>query len=97
MHLRPTAASRSRSALRQTLRWNTFATRHVSAGALEMFAACPVKWLIERQLRADARDLNPDPKPLARGSFVRMRCWSVSSPTSTGRSGSQRLPTQIMC
>lgn len=40
----------------------------VSAGALETFAACPVKWLIERQL--DARDLDPDPDPLARGSFM---------------------------
>jgi len=34
-------------------------TRVVSAGALEMFAACPVKWLIERQLRA--KDLEPLP------------------------------------
>ena len=40
----------------------------VSAGALELFAACPVRWLIERQL--DASDLEPDPEPLARGSFM---------------------------
>jgi ATP-dependent helicase/DNAse subunit B len=43
-------------------------TRVVSAGALELFAACPVKWLIERQLRA--KDLEPDPEPLARGELM---------------------------
>jgi ATP-dependent helicase/DNAse subunit B len=43
-------------------------TRVVSAGALEMFAACPVKWLIERQLRA--KDLEPAPEPLARGDLM---------------------------
>jgi ATP-dependent helicase/DNAse subunit B len=43
--------------------------RHVvSAGALETFAACPVKWLVERQL--DHRGLEPDPDPLTRGSFI---------------------------
>jgi ATP-dependent helicase/DNAse subunit B len=43
--------------------------RHVvSAGALETFAACPVKWLVERQL--DHRGLEPDPDPLVRGSFI---------------------------
>ncbi len=40
----------------------------VSAGALELFGACPVRWLIERQLRV--RDLEPEPEPLARGSFI---------------------------
>jgi len=40
----------------------------VSAGALELFAACPVRWLVERQLGAD--DLEPEPEPLARGSFM---------------------------
>jgi ATP-dependent helicase/DNAse subunit B len=43
-------------------------TRIVSAGALELFAACPVKWLIERQLRAS--DLEGDPEPLARGELM---------------------------
>jgi ATP-dependent helicase/DNAse subunit B len=43
--------------------------RHVvSAGALETFASCPVKWLVERQLKY--RGLEPDPEPLARGSFI---------------------------
>jgi ATP-dependent helicase/DNAse subunit B len=43
-------------------------TSVVSAGALEMFAACPVRWLIERQLQAD--DLEPEPEALARGSLM---------------------------
>ncbi len=43
-------------------------TRVVSAGALEMFADCPVKWLIERQLQA--KDLEPESEPLARGSLM---------------------------
>ncbi len=40
----------------------------VSAGALESFADCPVKWLVERQLNPDP--LEPTPEPLARGSFM---------------------------
>jgi ATP-dependent helicase/DNAse subunit B len=40
----------------------------VSAGALEAFAACPVRWLAERQL--DFRDLEPEPEPLTRGSVI---------------------------
>ena len=40
----------------------------VSAGALEAFAACPVRWLVERQLQPD--QLEPDPDALTRGSFI---------------------------
>ncbi|MDQ6607662.1 MAG: PD-(D/E)XK nuclease family protein, partial [Actinomycetota bacterium] len=40
----------------------------VSAGALESFGECPVKWLIERQL--DPRRFEPDPDPLTRGSYM---------------------------
>jgi RecB family exonuclease len=40
----------------------------VSGGALECYADCPVKWLIERELRP-AR-FQPDPEPLARGSYI---------------------------
>lgn len=40
----------------------------VSGGALEAFAACPVRWLIERQLQP--RALGPDPEPLRRGSYM---------------------------
>ena len=40
----------------------------VSAGALETFASCPVRWLAERQL--DVKDLEPKAEPLIRGSFI---------------------------
>ena len=40
----------------------------LSAGALEAFADCPVRWLIERELRP--RPLTPDPEPLTRGSVM---------------------------
>jgi len=42
--------------------------RILSAGALETFADCPVKWLVERELQPDA--LEPDPDALARGSYM---------------------------
>jgi ATP-dependent helicase/DNAse subunit B len=40
----------------------------VSAGALEKFADCPVRWLVESQLDPEA--LEPDPDPLVRGSYI---------------------------
>ncbi|MDQ6607814.1 MAG: PD-(D/E)XK nuclease family protein [Actinomycetota bacterium] len=40
----------------------------VSAGALESFGECPVKWLIERQL--DPTRFEPAPDPLSRGSYM---------------------------
>jgi ATP-dependent helicase/DNAse subunit B len=40
----------------------------VSAGALEHFADCPVKWLVEDLLRPDA--LEPDPEAMVRGSYA---------------------------
>jgi ATP-dependent helicase/DNAse subunit B len=40
----------------------------VSGGALETFAACPVKWLVERQL--EPVELASEAEPLARGSFM---------------------------
>jgi ATP-dependent helicase/DNAse subunit B len=43
-------------------------TRILSAGALETYADCPVKWLIERELQPDK--LEPDPDALARGSYM---------------------------
>jgi ATP-dependent helicase/DNAse subunit B len=39
-----------------------------SASALEAWAGCPVRWFVERQLRA--RDLDPEPEPLARGGLA---------------------------
>lgn len=40
----------------------------VSAGALETYADCPVKWLVERELAP--RGLEPDAEPMLRGSYM---------------------------
>jgi len=40
----------------------------VSANSLEKFAGCPVKWLVESQLKP--ADLAPDDEPLAAGKFI---------------------------
>jgi ATP-dependent helicase/DNAse subunit B len=40
----------------------------VSAGALEHFADCPVKWLVEDLLRPD--ELAPDPEAMVRGDYA---------------------------
>jgi ATP-dependent helicase/DNAse subunit B len=39
-----------------------------SASALEAWAGCPARWFVERMLRA--KDLDPDPEPLARGGLA---------------------------
>jgi ATP-dependent helicase/DNAse subunit B len=43
-------------------------TEVLSAGGLESYAACHMKWLVERELAPAA--LEPEPEPLARGSWV---------------------------
>ncbi|MGH2889328.1 MAG: PD-(D/E)XK nuclease family protein, partial [Solirubrobacteraceae bacterium] len=43
-------------------------TRILSAGALETYGDCPVKWLVERELRP--RPLAPEPDPLVRGNVM---------------------------
>ncbi len=40
----------------------------LSAGALEAYADCPVKWLVERELQPAL--LGPEPEPIIRGSFI---------------------------
>jgi RecB family exonuclease len=40
----------------------------VSAGALETYGDCPVKWLVEGELQPSP--LDPDPEPLVRGSYI---------------------------
>ena len=40
----------------------------MSAGALERFADCPVKWLVESLLRPD--ELAPDPEAMVRGDYA---------------------------
>ena len=39
-----------------------------SASALEAYASCPVKWFVERLLRPDA--IEPDPEPMLRGELA---------------------------
>jgi len=39
-----------------------------SASSLEVWTQCPVKWFVQRMLRAE--DLDPEPEPLARGSLA---------------------------
>ncbi len=40
----------------------------LSAGALESYASCPVKWLVERELQPER--LEPDSDAMVRGSFI---------------------------
>ena len=42
--------------------------RILSAGALESYGDCPVRWLIERELQPGK--LEPDPDPLVRGAYM---------------------------
>jgi ATP-dependent helicase/DNAse subunit B len=39
-----------------------------SASGLESWASCPVRWFVERLLRA--QDIEPDPEPLSRGALA---------------------------
>ncbi len=43
-------------------------TEVLSAGALETYADCPVKWLVERELRPQRFEREPD--PIARGTYM---------------------------
>ena len=47
---------------------NLAARDRLSAAALESYADCPVKWLVERLLDPEA--LEPDPEPLVRGRYA---------------------------
>ena len=40
----------------------------VSPGALESYADCPVKWMVEKELQPDR--FGPEPEPMARGSYM---------------------------
>ncbi len=40
----------------------------LSAGALELYARCPVRWLVERELAPER--FEPDPEAIARGSCI---------------------------
>jgi ATP-dependent helicase/DNAse subunit B len=43
-------------------------TQVASAGGLESYSACAFKWLVESELQP--KELEPDPDPLARGSYI---------------------------
>lgn len=43
-------------------------TQILSTGALETYAACPVRWLVERELRPEP--LEPQPESIARGNLM---------------------------
>src|SRR2546423_6092628 len=47
---------------------NLAARDRLSAAALESYADCPVKWLVDRLLDPEA--LEPDPEPLVRGRYA---------------------------
>jgi RecB family exonuclease len=43
-------------------------SRILSAGALETYADCPMRWLVERELRP--QPLEPEPEPIVRGNLM---------------------------
>lgn len=65
-----------------------------SASSLEQWAACPVRWFIERLLRAEG--LGPDPEPLARGGLAHAALnellVALRERTGSARITPQRLP-----
>lgn len=65
-----------------------------SASSLQTWAACPVRWFVERLLRAE--DLDPDPEPLARGSLAHAALREVLEglrrETGSARLTPERLP-----
>jgi ATP-dependent helicase/DNAse subunit B len=63
----PTPAAETR-VLGETALRHVRHTEVVSGGALETFAACPVKWLVERQLQPI--ELAPEAEQLARGNLM---------------------------
>jgi RecB family exonuclease len=74
-------------------------SRIVSGGALETYADCPVKWLVERELSPPRFD--PEPDPIARGSYMHRvleevigRLERAISPDSL--SDAQRILDEVM-
>ncbi len=60
----------------------------VSAGGLERFASCPVKWLVEDVL--DPERLEPDPEQMVRGSYAH-RVLELTFSRLAERTGSRRV------
>jgi ATP-dependent helicase/DNAse subunit B len=64
----------------------------VSGGALETYADCPVRWLVEREL--SPRRFEPEPDPLARGSYMHAALEEVLGRLG-GPVSSQSLPDAL--
>jgi RecB family exonuclease len=64
-----------------------------SASSLEVWISCPVRWLVERMLRAG--DLDPQPEPLTRGGLahavLRQTLEGLRRETGSARLTPQRL------
>jgi hypothetical protein len=58
--IQPPQDERVLGALRERVLW--------SASSLESWAGCPVRWFVERLLRGE--DIEPDPEPIARGALA---------------------------
>ncbi|HTR73249.1 MAG TPA: PD-(D/E)XK nuclease family protein [Solirubrobacteraceae bacterium] len=74
--------------LRDTRALAELSARPWSASSLELWIACPARWFVERMLRAQS--VEPDPEPLARGGLAH----AVLADTLEGlreRTGSARL------
>ena len=64
-----------------------------SASALETWWRCPVRWFVERLLRA--QDIDPDPEPLARGGLAHAVLRKVLDGLRD-KTGSARLTSQTL-
>jgi ATP-dependent helicase/DNAse subunit B len=65
---RDVESERSDRPLRDARLLGELAARPWSASSMERWIGCPVAWFVERLLRPDA--LEPDPEPLARGALA---------------------------
>ena len=65
-------------------------TQLVSAGALETYVGCPFKWLVESELQPS--ELEPEPDPLARGSYIHDGARAVCSRGSAAAVTPESLP-----
>jgi ATP-dependent helicase/DNAse subunit B len=65
---RPSGSARSAEPLRDRELLAALAERPWSASSLERRIACPVAWFVERVLRPD--EFEPEPEPLARGALA---------------------------
>ncbi len=85
----PSADAELLAELRQDRLW--------SASSLKLWADCPARWFVERLLRA--RDLDPDPEPLARGGLahaaLRDTLEGMRRQSGSARLTPERLPAAL--